>query len=85
MAIDFSSFLDLASPPSANIIPLDKSKFKKTKDGGIKFDYCIGAAGENSSMTEVITKETKFNPNDYIIRTDDDMVLCAALYGSPLY
>ena len=85
MAIDFTSYLDLASPPLTNVKKLDMDKFKKKKTGGIKFDYAIGAAGELSSLTEVITKETYFNPNDYIINTDDDMVLCAALYGSPLY
>lgn len=80
MATDFSSFLDLSSPPSSNI-----KNSKKKRGGGVVFDYCIGAAGESSSMTEVVVKETKFNPNDYIIKTEDDMVLCAALYGSPLY
>lgn len=85
MAIDFSLYLDLSSPPRPNVIKVDQSKFKKKKTGGVSFDYCIGAAGETSSLTEVITKETYFNPNDYIIRTDDDMVMCALLYGSPLY
>lgn len=85
MAIDFSLYLDLSSPPRPNIIKVDQSKFKKKKTGGVSFDYCIGAAGETSSLTEVITKETYFNPNDYVIKTDDDMVMCALLYGSPLY
>ena len=85
MKVDFSSYLDLSSPPRPNVIRPDSSKFKKKKTGGVSFDYCIGARGETSSLTEVITKETYFNPNDYVIRTDDDMVLCALLYGSPLY
>lgn len=85
MAIDFTSYLNLSSPPLVNVKKLDTSKFKKKKTGDIEFDYAIGAAGELSSLTEVIVKETYFNPNDYIINTEDDMVLCAVLYGSPLY
>lgn len=85
MKVDFSSYLDLASPPSANIKKLDRSRFKQSKGGGTTFDFCIGAVGESSSLTEVITKETKFNPNDYVIDVNDDMVFCSLLYGSPLY
>ena len=85
MSVDFSSYLDLASPPPANIKKLDRSRFKQSKGGGTTFDFCIGAVGENSSLTEVVTKETKFNPNDYVIDVNDDMVLCSLLYGSPLY
>lgn len=85
MRVDFSSYLDLSSPPSPNIKKLDRSRFKQTKSGGTTFNYCIGAVGENSSLTEVVVKETKFNPNDYIIDVNDDMVLCSLLYGSPLY
>lgn len=84
MGTDFSAYLDLSVPPRP-IKPMDNSKFKKKKTGGVEFDYCIGAAGETSSLTEVITKETYFNPNDYVINTEDDMVMCALLYGSPLY
>ena len=84
MAVDFSLYLDLSTPPQP-IKPVNRSKFKKKKTGGVKFDYCIGARGETSSLTEVITKETYFNPNDYVINTNDDMVMCALLYGSPLY
>ena len=37
MGIDFSAYLDLSSPPK-HIKPLDKSKYKTKKTGGVKFD-----------------------------------------------
>lgn len=83
MGVDFSSFLDLSTKPKIEITPLDKSKFKKHKSGGVKFNYCIGIEGEDSALTAVKVKETYFNPNDYIITEDDLWV--AAMYGGPLY
>lgn len=85
MKVDFSSYLDLNAPPKKDVVKIDQSKYKKKKTGGVTFDSAIGAYGELSSLTTIQTVETYFNPNDYIINCDDDVVLCAALYGSPLY
>lgn len=84
MAVDFSAYLDL-NKPKTNIKPLDKSKFKKKKTGGVDFDYGIGDPMEHSSMTTVVTKETYFNPNDYKVDCNDLSLYCAAMFGGPLY
>jgi len=84
MAVDFSAYLDL-NKPKINIKPLDQSKFKKKKTGGVDFDYGIGDPMEHSSMTTVITKETCFNPNDYKVDSNDLSLYCAAMFGGPLY
>lgn len=93
MGIDFSAFLDLSSPPKTKVkqpqiekVPLDRSKFKTKKSGGIKFNYEIGAIGENSALTEVrVIKETYFNPEDYKVECGDLSLYCAAMFGGPLY
>lgn len=85
MEIDFSSFLDLSSP-KGEIKPLDRSKFKTKKSGGISFDYEVGATGESSALTEVrVIKETRFNPEDYKVDCGDLSLYCAAMFGGPLY
>lgn len=84
MAVDFSAYLDL-NKPKTDIKPLDQSKFKKKKTGGVDFDYGIGDPMEHSSMTAVVTKETYFNPNDYKVDYNDLSLYCAAMFGGPLY
>lgn len=84
MVVDFSAYLDL-NKPKTDIKPLDQSKFKKKKTGGVDFDYGIGDPMEHSSMTAVVTKETYFNPNDYKVDCNDLSLYCAAMFGGPLY
>lgn len=84
MAIDFSAYLDLSSKPK-DIVPLDKSKYKTKKTGGIKFDYGIGDPSDYSPLTSVVVKETVYNPNDYKVDCNDLSLYCAAMFGGPLY
>ena len=84
MSVDFEAYLNLTPNAAAPTIKLDRSKFKTKKGGGTQFSWQIGATNE-SSLTEVETKETIFNPNDYKIESCDLDLYCAALFGSPLY
>lgn len=84
MGIDFSQFLDLSSKPK-DIKPLDTSKFKTKKTGGVKFDYGIGDPMDYSPLTRVVVKEEVYNPNDYKVECGDLSLYCAAMFGGPLY
>lgn len=79
MSVDFSSYLDLSSPPKKDVKKVDMSKFRKEKRQSVDFGIPL------DSMTEVVTKETYFNPNDYRVDCNDLSLYCAAMFGGPLY
>ena len=76
---DFAALLDLNPPPKVDIVPLDRSKYRKTKRE--KVDFGI----EVDPLTSVEVKETIFNPNDYKVDCNDLSLYCAAMFGGPLY
>lgn len=79
--VDLTALLDLnaPSPPKVDTIPVDKSKYRKTKREPVHFDI------EMSPTSTVVIKETSFNPNDYKVDCNDLSLYCAAMFGGPLY
>lgn len=76
--VDFAALLDLNAPPKVEVIP-DKSKYRKTKREKVDFGIPL------NPMTNVVVKETVFNPNDYKVECGDLSLYCAAMFGGPLY
>ena len=76
--VDFAALLDLNAPPKVEVIP-DRSKYRKTKREKVDFGIPL------NPMTNVVVKETVFNPNDYKVECGDLSLYCAAMFGGPLY
>ena len=76
--VDFAALLDLNAPPKVEVIP-DRSKYRKTKREKVDFGIPL------NPMTNVVVKETAFNPNDYKVECGDLSLYCAAMFGGPLY
>lgn len=79
MKNDFAALLDLNPPPQVDIVPLDKSKYRKEKRQPIDFGI------EIDPRSSVVVTETVFNPNDYKVDCGDLSLYCAAMFGGPLF